>query len=171
MIDLSGEQMAEYWRRSHDTVDGLWFMKVEERYGFDTALDIDDEVWKVLPKIKARMLKTMGSLQDGMGGLFESVTTKLSLEGFTFEAEWTDHGSAFQVVLAECPWHHTMIRAGREHLSGRVGTLICNTEYSVWAAEFGSNIAFHLSDQICEGRRTCVLEFTSAPDTTPSSQP
>ncbi len=168
MIDLTSEQTIEYWRRSHDTVDGLWFMKIEERYGFDTALGIDDEVWKVLPKIKARMLKSMGGLADGVAGLFEAIVTKLRLEGFTFEAERADDGSAFRIVITDCPWHKVMIRAGREHLSGRVGTLICTSEYSVWAAEFGDDLTFELADHICEGSPTCVLKFTSAPDTTPS---
>jgi hypothetical protein len=117
------------------------------------------------------MLKSMGGLGDGMGGLFESVTTKLNLEGFAFETERAEDGSAFRVVLAECPWHNTMIRTGREHLSGRVGTLICNTEYSVWAAEFGPDIVFRLHGQICEGRPTCVLEFTAKPNATPLTQP
>lgn len=162
MIDMTNEQIIEYWRRSHDTVDGLWFMKVEERYGFDTALEIDDEVWKVLPKIKARMLKSMGALDNGMSGLFEAVVTKLELEGFTFEASMADDGTAFQAVLTDCPWHKLMIRAGREHLSGSVGTLICTSEYSVWAAEFGDNISFELADHICEGSRACVLKFTAA---------
>ena len=166
MIDMTNEQIIEYWRRSHDTVDGLWFMKVEERYGFDTALEIDDEVWKVLPKIKARMLKSMGALDNGMSGLFEAVVTKLELEGFTFEASMADDGTAFQAVLTYCPWHKLMIRTGREHLSGRVGTLICTSEYSVWAAEFGDSISFELADHICEGSRTCVLKFTAAHEPT-----
>ena len=37
MTDLTEEQKAEYFRRSYTAVDGLWFMKVEERLGFDEA--------------------------------------------------------------------------------------------------------------------------------------
>ncbi|GAF84732.1 unnamed protein product, partial [marine sediment metagenome] len=62
MIELSNRQIAEFWHRSYASVDGLWFMRVEERYGFDAALDIDNEVWKVLPKIQARMLKSMAGV-------------------------------------------------------------------------------------------------------------
>ncbi len=103
MIDLSSDEIIEYWRRSHDKADGLWFMKVEEKYGFDAALDIDDQVWTVLPKIKARMLKSMGGLENGISGLFEAVATKLHLEGFTFEATMADEGTAFNVIITDCP--------------------------------------------------------------------
>ena len=57
MINLTDVQIAEYYHRSFSVVDGLWFMKIEERYGFEAALDIDSEVWKVVPKIQARKLK------------------------------------------------------------------------------------------------------------------
>jgi hypothetical protein len=166
MVELSDRQIAEYWHRSHRTVDGLWFMKIEEKYGFDVALDIDNEVWKVFPKIQARMIKSMGDLENGIGGLFEAVKTKLSLEGFEFEAEKMSDGSGFKIVVSECPWHNIMVTAGREELSGRVGTLICFSENSVWASEFGNDICFSFSDQICEGCETCVLKFSNTPDDT-----
>ena len=66
MTRLTEEQKTEYFRRSYTAVDGLWFMKVEEAYGFDNALDIDDEVWKVLPKIQARMLKGLTETGDDL---------------------------------------------------------------------------------------------------------
>jgi len=171
MMHLTGEQRAEYWHRSFKTVDGLWFVKVENRYGFETALDIDDEVWKVVPKIQARMLKSMCGLENGISGLFEAVVTKLDLDGFTFEATRSDDGTSFEVAISECPWHSTMIRSGREQLSGMVGTRICSSEYSVWAAEFGDGLTFELGDQICAGCHTCVLKFSSTPGANPSREP
>jgi hypothetical protein len=55
MLKLTDRQIADYFHRSYTAVDGLWFMKVEAACGFDTALDIDTGVWKVMPKIQARM--------------------------------------------------------------------------------------------------------------------
>ena len=159
MLKLTDRQIAEYFKRSYTAVDGLWFMKAEERYGFDTALDIDDEVWKVMPKIQARKLKSMGNLTAGLDGLRECFTTKLTLDGFAFETEQSDDGRSLTITLSECPWHNVMIKSGREHLSEKVGTRICNTEYQVWAAEFGDDIKFELGDQICEGFKCCTLTF------------
>jgi hypothetical protein len=159
MLELTEKQISEYFKRSYTAVDGLWFMKAEERYGFDTALDIDDEVWKVMPKIQARKLKAMGNLTAGLDGLRECLTTKLTLDGFGFETEQSDDGRSLQITLGECPWHNIMIKSGREHLSEEVGTRICTTEYQVWAAEFGDDIKFELGDQICEGLKCCTLLF------------
>jgi hypothetical protein len=161
MIELSREQIAEFWHRSYTSVDGLWFMKVEEKYGFDVALDIDDEVWKVLPKLQARMIKSMGGLGEGIDGLFEGLTTKLSLEGFAFETERDADGTGFTITLGTCPWHDLMVKSGREALSERVGTLICNTENTVWASEFGEGIRFELGDQICARASSCRLWFSA----------
>ena len=157
MLKLTDKQIAEYFKRSYTAVDGLWFMKVEERYGFETALDIDDQVWKIMPKIQARKLKSMGDTTDGLDGLRECFTTKLTLDGFAFEAEHA--GRSLKITMSECPWHNVMIKSGREHLSEKVGTRICNTEYQVWASEFGDTIKFELHDQICKGHSCCTLLF------------
>ena len=163
MIELSEEQIAEFWHRSYASVDGLWFMKAEEKYGFDAALDIDDEVWKVLPKIQSRILKSMVGVDKGIDALFECLTTKLSLEGFTFKAERADDGGGFKIVISKCPWHDLMVKSGREALSGKVGTLICNTENSSWVSEFGDDILFQLGDQLCRGSAACILKYSSTP--------
>jgi len=159
MLELTDKQIAEYYKRSYTAVDGLWFMKVEELYGFDTALDIDDEVWKVVPKIQARKLKSLGNLTTGLQALKECITTKLTLDGFAYETEQSKDGSTLKITLSQCPWHDIMIKANREHLSGKVGTRICNTEYRVWASEFGETINFQLQEQICEGQPCCTLIF------------
>ena len=158
MIRLTDKQRAEFFHRSYTAVDGLWFIKVEERWGFEAALDIDNEVWKILPKIQARQLKSMGKLGKGMEALCECLTTKLALENFAFTPEKDETG--FKIVINECPWHNLMLKSNREELSAKVGTLICNTEYSVWAAEFGEEIAFALQSQICKGASVCILQFT-----------
>ncbi len=161
MIRLSDKQIEEYFHRSYTTVDGLWFMKIEEKYGFDTALDIDNEVWKVMPKIQARFFKSLGKADDGIDGLFECLTTRLSLEGYKFKAEKTGSGGDFKLTVNVCPWHNLMIKSGREKLSSKIGGLICSTEYSVWATEFGPNIRFELKDQICQGSQYCIVRFYS----------
>ena len=161
MIQLTPQQIAEYFQRSYTTVDGLWFRKVEGKYGFEAALDIDNEVWEVFPKIQARLLKSLGKTGDGIDALFECLTTRLNLEGFEFKAGKSGRGG-FKITINECPWHNLMIKSGREKLSGKVGTLVCNTEYSIWASEFGENIRFELKQQICQGSQSCILQFKSS---------
>jgi hypothetical protein len=157
MIELSEKQIAEFFHRSYTAVDGLWFMKVEEKYGFDAALDIDDEVWKVLPKIQARLLRSMVNLTGGLDAFLECFTTKLAVEGFEFKVE--KHASdGLMISISRCPWHDFLVRSGREALSGKIGARICSTEYSTWAAEF-DGMQFDSKSRICEGAELCVIEF------------
>lgn len=158
MFELDDRQIADFFRRSYTAVDGLWFMKAEEKYGFDGALNLDDEVWKVFPKVQARMLRDMGKTGSDMDGLCECFTTKLSIEGFQFNVD--RRNDSFRVSISRCPWHDAMVKSGREALSGKVGTRICGTEYSVWAAEFGQGIRFERKSEICTGAQRCVLEFS-----------
>lgn len=44
-MDLSEKEIIKYYYDSFIKVDGLWFVKVEERLGFEKALEIDRSVW------------------------------------------------------------------------------------------------------------------------------
>jgi hypothetical protein len=168
MNDLTDEQRTEYFRRSYTAVDGLWFMKAEEKLGFEGALQLDEAVWKVLPKIQARTLKGMMHLAGGLGGLEEALSARLTLEGFDYEMETREDG--FAVIVKRCPWHDIMEKSGRGKLSERVSDLICRVENSVWANEFsggngeagdgeGIEIGFERERRICRGEGRCVLRF------------
>jgi hypothetical protein len=157
-MELSQEQTAEFFRRSYAAIDGLWFMKLEERYGFDAALDIDDEVWKVFPKIQARALKGMLKLTGGEDAFMECFATKLGVEGFAFQVERRSP-DGLRISINRCPWHDSMVKSGREALSGKIGARICDTEYSTWVAEFDERLRFTSVSRICQGAQRCVLEF------------
>ncbi len=157
MTKLNSQQVTEYFNRSFKAVDGLWFMKVEEKYGFEAALGLDNEVWKVMPKIQARMIKSFLGLGNGLGALFESLVTKLELEEFKFKVEKNENG--FRLTIIDCPWHNLMIKSGRENLSRLVGKKICNTEYTVWSSEFGKTIRFIFKSQKCGESDRCILDF------------
>jgi len=157
MYSLTDKQRAEYFCRSYKAADGLWFMKVEEKHGFNAALEIDREVWKVMPKIQARMIKSMLGKGEGENALLESLKAKLSMEGFKFKVEKKPDG--FRIQISDCPWHNLMAKSGRKEYSEKVGTAICNVEYSVWASEFDENIRFTLQTQKCKNSEYCTLNF------------
>src|SRR5512137_2614423 len=137
MIELTEEQKTEYFRRSYTAVDGLWFMKVEERMGFEVALQIDEAVWEILPKIQARALKAMMDLPAGLAGLEQALSARLALEGFEFDIERQE--GTVEVAVRACPWHQIMIKSGRGSLSERVSEVICRVENETWARELSEN--------------------------------
>ena len=122
MSKLNHQQMINYFNRSYKAVDGLWFMKVEEKYGFNNAIALDNEVWKIIPKIQARMIKSFLGLKNGPNALFESLITKFELEGFKFNVEKNEKG--FRITIDDCPWHNLMIKSGREKLSAIIGKTV-----------------------------------------------
>ena len=162
LTDLTDAQKAEYFRRSYTSVDGLWFMKVEELFGFEEALEIDRRVWSIFPKIQARTLRSMLRADKGIEGLAQCLAAKHSIEGFGFEVEIEGDSSSLRMIVSRCPWRELMVKSGREGLSERVGSAICNAEYSTWATEFESGdrkISFRLKTQICKGDRVCTFCF------------
>ncbi|MDD4635119.1 MAG: DUF6125 family protein [Dehalococcoidales bacterium] len=159
MEELSDRQISQYLQRSYEAVDGLWFMKVEEKLGFDTALEIDGEVWKVLPKIQARMLKNMLRLENGIDGLAKSLAARFNIDGFSYRLE-KQADRDLNISISVCPWHQLMKKSGRVTLSGRVGDMVCAADHTAWAKEFGEDIKFHLSKQICKGDPVCIMHFT-----------
>jgi hypothetical protein len=157
MIKLSPKQVADYFNRSYKAVDGLWFLKIEEKYGFGTALELDNEVWKIMPKIQARLINSFLELENILPTLLDSIITKLDLEGFEFTTEKLKKG--FRIMITKCPWYTLMIKSGRENLAKFVGKKICKTEYQVWASEYGKENKFELLCQKCDKSDFCVLEF------------
>jgi len=160
MIELTQEHITGYFHRSFSVIDGLWFMKIEEKYGFETALEIDREIWKVVPKIQARTLKSMKGLENGSISLQDALETKLTLEDYTFETEKIGSDGGFQIKISTCPWHELMVKSGRKHLSEKIGRAICSKEYQIWASEFDDSVEFTLKEQLCGGRKECILCFT-----------
>ncbi len=160
MIKLTDNQRAEFHYLSYTRVDGLWFMKVEEKYGFDEALEIDSQVWKVMPKIQARMLRGLCKATNGGEALLECLSTKLTIDNHSYTIEKIGNNGSFRILIEKCPWHELMVNAGRGHLAAKVGRKICITEYSNWASEFDDKIRFQMKEQLCNSSKFCVLEFT-----------
>ena len=164
MTQFTDKDRAEYYHRCYKAVDGLWFVKAEEQFNFDTALDLDREVWKVMPKIQARFLKDKLGVDKGIDALGKCFSKKLELDEFKFEVEKSiskdDSNGRVDFVLSRCPWHDILIKSKREHFSDKIGGIICSTEYNVWASEFGPDISFSFGEsRICQGSSSCILSF------------
>ncbi len=156
MAKLSGEKAASYFQRSYTAIDGLWFMKVEEKYGFEAALEVDGEVWKVMPKIQARALKPVVGKERGLEALCACLTTKFSLEDFCFKVRKEE--GYLEIEIKKCPWLEIMVKSDRSHLAENVSGFICQVEHSAWACEFG-DIEFEIGERMCDGSKRCLLKF------------
>jgi len=151
--------ISEYLKRSYFALDGLWFMMIEEESSFDKALEIDEKVWSVLPKIQARKAKELLGIEGaGLANFLRAVKVKLEAEEYNYEERepGADH---VQIVIHECPWHVILRRANREHLAARIADAICSLEFRVWIKEFGEHLKFGIKSRRCTGDPVCLLDF------------
>jgi len=157
-MNLTEKDIIEYFHKCFTSVDGLWFLKVEEMFNFETALATDEKVWFILPKIQARFLKERLQLKTDCGNIFfEALNTKLTLDRFEFKLIKKEN--IIEVKISHCPWHNILKKSGRGTLSARIGSVICPNEYKVFAAEFNPEIKLDINQGICSGKKFCILQF------------
>jgi len=160
--ETQAEKRAAYFAHSFKAVDGLWFMMAEEGHGFDEALRLDEAVWRVLPKIQARLMRELLSQEKGLAALHECLTTHLAWEGHTFECELDEQAGYLDIRIHKCPWLALLRKSNRECLAERIGPRICTAEYGTWGAEFGEEIRFTLGETVCQGGKSCLLQYRIA---------
>ena len=161
MSPIDDSNRAKYFKRCYESIDGLWFMKIEEKDGFDHALEIDRRVWEIAPKIQVRALRELLGLRgDGLPALADALRAKAELDNADVEIE-LDGDKSLRVIVRDCLWFRLMQKSKRDHLAGRVGEVICGTEYPVWQREFKITGTFNLKSQLCGGAECCVMEFRS----------
>jgi hypothetical protein len=151
--------VSEYLKRSYFALDGLWFMMIEEEFSFDKALEIDEDVWRILPKIQARKVKELLGLEGvGLADFLRAIRVKLEAEGYDYEEKELGNNHV-QIVIHQCPWYAILKNANREHLAPRIADAICSLEFRVWLSEFGEKLGFRIESRRCTGEPLCLLDF------------
>ncbi len=159
MTTIDDTVKANYFKRSYEVIDGLWFMKTEEEWDFEQALEIDRRVWEIVPKIQSRTLRRLLNLRDsGLAALETALLAKAELDDAKVEIE-RDGTHLLKLSVLECPWYRLMQKSKREHIASDIGEIICGTEYPVWQSEFGATGTFSLKSKLCGGERCCIMEF------------
>lgn len=101
------------------TLDGLWFLKLEEEFGFEKALEIDDKVWKVYGKIEARRLRrfyeNLGQLEGKSSLEILDIISGKSLFNKTlkYRTNIQDENTLFFIVDG-CKTYEGMCKVGRD---------------------------------------------------------
>lgn len=65
-------------------VDGLYYLGIEEKYGTDTATEIDSRVWEIMGKIEARRIKELFNIN---GNDIKSLMNALSYSGWALDLD------------------------------------------------------------------------------------
>ncbi len=147
-------QIADFLRRSYFVVDGLWFVKAEEKHGFAEAMALDEAVWEVMSKVQARKAKALLGIKDGtLADLARAFQLKLAAEGHDYDAELTDH--EFRLTINVCPWYEILKSSGRTRIAETIADRICAREFAGWTREFGEGITLEFDGRLCIEREHC----------------
>jgi len=133
-------------------------MKVEQGADFEKALELDIEVWKVLPKIEARTIQELLGLGKGMPALRHALEFKLSAEDSRFELSAFGQDS-FTLEVRDCSWVAHIRKANQEQFLERISESICSVEFGTFASEFGSDISVEHDCSSCRSKGGCRLVF------------
>jgi hypothetical protein len=151
---FSHAQIAEFLRRSYFAVDGLWFVKAEDRHGFDEAMELDAAVWDVMSKIQARKAKSVLGIEGGsLEELANAFQLKLAAEGHDYDVERRASEVVFTVRV--CPWYEILKSGNRTHIAEIIADRICRTEFAGWAREFGPDIRLEMRKRLCVESDQC----------------
>jgi len=58
-------KLVEMYSRNWQTLDGLWFRNVEDRFGLDVAVELDLKSWQRQSQIEARRIKEALNITQG----------------------------------------------------------------------------------------------------------
>jgi hypothetical protein len=135
---ISGNDLREVAARTYYTIDGLWFLAVEEKYGFDVAFELNKVVWeKASPIIGKRLLKNLDTEgKPPLQVLMELLFADPLIYVHKPEAvELTDTKAVFRCL--ECPIQIARIRDGKGVYNGIPG---CTKLFQAYAELVDSRI-------------------------------
>jgi len=111
---IPAEKLVELCSRASYSLDGLWFTLVEEKFGLDTALEIDVEVWRRLCLVQARRIQKYFAIDEGSSirNLIKVIELDPLLAVFKPKAvELSDKRAVLR--FTDCPPQKARIRDGR----------------------------------------------------------
>ncbi len=128
---LSAKDLNDVCSRTMYTIDGLWFLAVEEQFGFEAAFELNQKVWARCSFIHGRRLMNKLNL-DGKPPL-ERLTSLLSADPMmsVHKGQITTPGDNILVFRCiDCPIQVARIKAGKGVYNGKPG---CSLYFNAFA--------------------------------------
>jgi hypothetical protein len=94
------------------SVDGLYYIYIEEKYGIDSATEIDRKVWELMGKIEARRIKELFEIK---GSDIPSMMKALSYSAWSLDLEDKEiivEGKKAVIRNIKCRVQNTRIKKG-----------------------------------------------------------
>lgn len=129
-MKLRGENLVKWLREAYFSLDGIWFLTLEESLGLERAVELDIEVWRRFAHVMARRVaKRLGVDSSRVEGIIDSLEVFFDVEGWNVSLNPST--GSFQVE--HCPWWEYLNKVGRSHIIDYVCPKVCETIFSSWA--------------------------------------
>jgi len=128
---IDNETLREICSRTFYTIDGLWFLAVEDKYGFETAFEMNQVVCRqASPIIGRRLLKNLNiEGKPPLEALLELIhADPLMYVHRPVVVSLTDNRAVFRCT--ECPIQAARIRDGKGVYNGKPG---CSLLFQAYA--------------------------------------
>jgi len=130
-LPIPKEILVEVCSRSLNTIDGLWFLAIEQKYGFDAALELDIEVWRKFSSIHARRIVSNFTIKEDTP--IRTLIKLLQVDPVTAILKpevvmLTDNEAVFRCT--DCPTQTARIRDGKGVFPGQPVCLAMYTAYA-----------------------------------------
>ncbi len=96
------------------TLDGLWFSGVEEKFGMDAAVELDERMWSKQSAVEAhRMREALNITTKGPAGVAEAYGLLTACTGETFAAEYSGTPQKMRVRVPHCTAQEARQKRGK----------------------------------------------------------
>ena len=105
------QKYNEFILNQYRRIDGFWFLGVENKFGYQSAIELNDQVWNRMSKLITREIKERFSIQQkGLGG-FVKVLKYFPWAIITgYQIEVKDH-EVF-ISVPHCPSQEARLKRG-----------------------------------------------------------
>lgn len=114
-LDLREEEKDEYidfMLRQYRLVDAFWFLGVEDKFGLDAAVELNEEVWQRMARRSAKEIKQrFGIGEKGLEGFIKALKyfPWSIIVGYKVERE----NGKVMIKVPHCPPQEARIKLGR----------------------------------------------------------
>lgn len=158
ILEMSGEEMEKLRMGAITAIDGLWFLAAERKLGFETALELDMDVWKnygtVMLKRVARSMDIETDPEDppDMDTVGTLVEVLCAIDGTVCKTRVIDEDNAVMTV-PHCAWWENLSRAGRQDLVPCEE--VDNNTFIHWLKELDPSLEFEITHSLPRGNDRC----------------
>ncbi|MDD5093532.1 MAG: DUF6125 family protein [Dehalococcoidia bacterium] len=120
LIDII-EMLGKNWI----SVDGFWYMGVEDTFGSEAALKLDVKMWERQSVLEGRRLKKVLGLEGGMEDVLKALDFVNCIHGYPdFEIE-EEAPNRSVLVYKSCPVQEARLRLGRGEFACKEPAYLC----------------------------------------------